>query len=208
MCYYTRAMAWLSFERQKQIDERVDKLFADLGMKVYPHSLIGDFINKYNEKNKIKISIKPKDFREYSYQVFGAIDVNDAKNPIIYFNWNKPPNNRRFTIVHELGHYLLGHTKNKPTKFRLDLESNLYPRDKETTQEELEANYFAATFLMPKIEIEKQIKGKKLHTLTQDEIEGLRRLFNVSEVAIRTRLAWMQRENSNLLKIKVSNEQD
>ena len=186
-------MSWLDPQRQKTIDDRVDNIFHKLGIKQYPYSSIVEIIKAYADKAGITISIQTKDFHEHSYQVFGAIDVNDKNNPIIYLNWNKPSNNQRFTLAHEFGHYILGHTDNKSTQFRIDFESNLYPQDETREKEELEANYFAATLLMPKKLILKNIGKKELHRLTTEDINGLVDFFSVSEHAIRTRLAWIQR---------------
>lgn len=64
----------------------------------------------------------------------------DKSSYIITVNENHHPNRQRFTIAHELGHYVLGHGSK---------EDVLY-RNGESDPDEIEANAFAAEILMPK----------------------------------------------------------
>jgi Zn-dependent peptidase ImmA (M78 family) len=67
------------------------------------------------------------------------------ENRKIYVNQNMNIGRRNFTIAHELGHHFLGHT--------LDGYCHIYRNLSTVTHEkqpqEVEANYFAACFLMP-----------------------------------------------------------
>lgn len=56
---------------------------------------------------------------------------------IIFYNHSESPQRKRFSILHEFGHYILGH------KLHLSLDNPLYKT------QEIEANCFAAQLLMP-----------------------------------------------------------
>lgn len=116
---------------------------------------------------------------------------------IIGANASHHENRRRFTIAHELGHYLLheGHTihiDENPTKlaFRINL------RDKKSSKGEddgeKEANLFAAELLMPANFLEKDLKGKDFDLLDdkQDkQLVDLAAKYKVSIQALTFRLA-------------------
>lgn len=93
-------------------------------------------------------------------------------------------NKKRFAAVHELGHFEL-HKKNK----------NIYNDTEETfdqwyqtnfSAEEIEANEFAAEFLMPSEIFQRECKGKKFGP---DVIEYLSNRFQVSKTAATLRFA-------------------
>ena len=63
-------------------------------------------------------------------------------NPVIEYNTAEPPQRRRFTVAHELGHYALGH-RDAPRDSSLQFNSGVVdPRERA-------ANQFAAELLMP-----------------------------------------------------------
>lgn len=118
------------------------------------------------------------------------------KKIIIGINKSHPENRQRFTIGHELGHLLL-HEGNKfhvDYKFRLKLDNDKAP--KETSEEEKEANLFAAELLMPASFI-KQDLGKPitpdifeaLDLLEDEKLQNLARHYKVSAQALTFRLA-------------------
>lgn len=98
------------------------------------------------------------------------LDIDDSS--VIGYNSTKHPHRQRFTIAHEIGHYLMGHNKGN-ANFNLD----------GTRPDEVEAKQFAAELLMP------------LPMLKQDLLEGvndvkaLARKYLVSEVAMWCRLS-------------------
>ncbi len=55
---------------------------------------------------------------------------------IIFYDDTEPPYRIYFSIIHELGHYVLGHKMN-------------LPKGEEYDRQEIEANYFAAQTIMP-----------------------------------------------------------
>ena len=73
-------------------------------------------------------------------QVFGsesAIIMEYSGAYVIFYNKNEPPYRVRFSIMHEFGHYILGHNIGSSRS------DDIYRK------QELEANYFAAQMLMP-----------------------------------------------------------
>jgi Zn-dependent peptidase ImmA (M78 family) len=112
------------------------------------------------------------------------------KDNMAYIMYNKNEKNKkrqRFTIAHELGHYVLH--KNIPLiidKWKKDI--TIFRDISSTTgevQREREANAFAASLLMPKFLIDKEInrmpQGKDVLTFLSDK-------FNVSMQAMNFRL--------------------
>lgn len=82
----------------------------------------------------------------------------------IGYNKNHHPNRQRFTVAHEIGHLIMGHTSvnNNPTPENKDIE-------------EMEANQFAAELLMPLEFIKKDIDtGLK-------DVPLIAKKYNVSE---------------------------
>ena len=100
-----------------------------------------------------------------------------------------PPNRVRFTIAHEIGHFVLhqqqtyvdaGYTVN----FR-DLESG-----SGTKTEEIEANKFAAALLMPEAMVKKEFRTRQFDLAGDDgELQLLAKKFRVSAQAMAIRLS-------------------
>lgn len=110
---------------------------------------------------------------------------------IILVNSSDIPQRQRFTVAHELGHFLLheGDTyvdKRARINFR-DSRSGLA-----LIQEEIEANQFAAALLMPQGWVLDEANRwlQKSPNSTDDEIiKSLARIFKVSRMAMEIRLA-------------------
>ncbi len=90
-------------------------------------------------------------------------------------NQNHHPLRRRFTVSHELGHFLLGHEGYKDEEFIDDRFDRPIPLERE-------ANLFASFLLMPKKWVEESIKKNGM------EIPRLAKEFQVSEQAMTIRL--------------------
>lgn len=115
----------------------------------------------------------------------GLFVIKDNK-PYIRYNSSENKNRQRFTIAHELGHFVLH--KNE-SLFVDKNERVLYRNSQSTTGEilkEKEANAFAAALLMPKNMIEDEINNSS----NQKEIvTHLTKVFRVSEQAMSFRLS-------------------
>jgi Zn-dependent peptidase ImmA (M78 family) len=90
---------------------------------------------------------------------------------------------RRFTIAHELGHYLLHRTSNDlfvDNFFLIKFRGNNSYTEQDYLQEQ-QANAFAAALLMPKTFIQEEMKKQEYRGLTEsDFIARLAKRFEVS----------------------------
>jgi Zn-dependent peptidase ImmA (M78 family) len=93
--------------------------------------------------------------------------VTQGDSVTIGYNKSQHQHRQRFTVAHEIGHLLLGHTSGS---FILDLNSG--------KPEEIEANQFAAELLMPLAMLENDIKNGMKNA------KNIAMLYNVSEEAV------------------------
>jgi Zn-dependent peptidase ImmA (M78 family) len=95
---------------------------------------------------------------------------------------------KRFTMAHELGHFILH--KNKLDKLRIISDSDRYQAEGITSEEEAEANEFAANILMPEDKI-REIFAETMANQQKDEsktVEEMSKMFQVSPKAMKLRL--------------------
>ena len=112
-------------------------------------------------------------------EISGKIEKRE-EGYFIVTNEREPKTRRRFTIAHELAHFLL-HKEKIGDEFP---ENTLY-RSGLSSEYEIEANRLAADILMPVDKIEEYISRVGTDEAT---IEGLAEVFDVSFSAIRVRL--------------------
>lgn len=101
-------------------------------------------------------------------------------------------NRQRFTIAHELGHYLL----HEQEKLHVDRRFQIQLRDgnssKGESEEEKEANLFAAELLMPVSFIRQDLAEVEGLDLEDDAtVSGLAEKYGVSTQAMTFRLAYL-----------------
>jgi Zn-dependent peptidase ImmA (M78 family) len=113
---------------------------------------------------------------------------------VIDLNGKKPFLRERFTIAHELGHLFLhmGFLINKDlwgNQQKVFQDSVYYRMSGNYTQEESEANEFAAAFLMPRNEFKEQIY--KNLSYNRIDIPAIADYFKVSPSAVLTRAKWL-----------------
>ena len=101
----------------------------------------------------------------------------DKSERTIFISRSESQVRKMFTIAHELGHYFLHEDKEHEIFYRL----SMVKLDAESKIEEQEANWFAASLLMPKKLI------SHYWTLSHD-FDELAALFGVSAIAVRWRL--------------------
>lgn len=88
-----------------------------------------------------------------------SVPALDGIPPIIFYNTSMPPDRRRFTLAHELGHLVM----------------HMVPTD----EMEEEADLFAAEFLVPFAEVKHALKGLK-----KSNLSALKRQWRVSMTSI------------------------
>jgi Zn-dependent peptidase ImmA (M78 family) len=126
----------------------------------------------------------------------GFIVRDTGKRALIGANKSHHPNRQRFTIAHELGHYLLhaGHTVHLD-EGRVALTINL--RNPESSKgednDEREANLFAAELLMPAKFLREDLEGLELDLLGNNTfLADLAKKYSVSLQALTFRLTYLR----------------
>ena len=123
--------------------------------------------------------------------------VRDRKNSgaVIGANKSHHPHRQRFTIAHELGHFLLHagqdvHLDESSGAFRVNLRSSESASGEDN--DEKEANLFAAELLMPAAFLKEDLRGVDFDLLgDSDFLEKLAKKYKVSIQALTFRLAYL-----------------
>jgi len=124
--------------------------------------------------------------------VSGVLVIEDNSARIGY-NPSESNVRQRFTLAHELGHYIL-HCDKKQNGLFVDSTKVMFRRQGSTALElrqERQANAFAAALLMPDelIKKEYELLNERKDFLTDDNIvKKLSSMFKVSEIAMTYRL--------------------
>lgn len=101
------------------------------------------------------------------------------------------PVRRRFTIAHEIGHFVLGHHVQRKSFVHADQHHQVVYRSKSASQGldpvEIQANQFAASLLMPAKLVRDHV-DRLQKPLQEADVTALAREFRVSEQAMTIRL--------------------
>lgn len=151
----------------------------------------GTHIGKYGktdpENLAKKIGLRVA-YEKLDNEVSGVLVLQESK-PMIFVNSEQHSNRQRFTIAHELGHYLL----HKQEQVHVDNDFTVVYRDsKSSTGEdlhEIEANQFAAELLMPEKCVEQYLAENKIKVITETTIAEMADFFGVSLQAMSIRLS-------------------
>jgi Zn-dependent peptidase ImmA (M78 family) len=124
-----------------------------------------------------------------SDDIFGAI-VRENGRVMIAVNPSQHPNRQRFTLAHELAHFILhysqgvGPVKHVDTDFRVSWRNHVSSQG--VDWKEIEANRFAAALLMPEHMLRNDVD--QFYILNDDTIQRLASMYKVSRLAMRFRL--------------------
>lgn len=132
----------------KQPPVPVEKVAEAMGLDVVPFAF----------HNKVSGLLKKEE---------GVIGVNKTHHPV----------RQRFTIAHELGHFLLGHGLGE--EYQEETIDDVFDKPR---PEEREANLFASSLLMPTDWVKDYVKKNGM------EIDALAQTFGVSKQAATIRL--------------------
>ena len=118
----------------------------------------------------------------------GALLSNDVKTEgIIVCNSSSAPERQRFTIAHELGHFLIPMHSNK---FNCATSSISFTNNGSFINKEQEANAFASQILLPPSLLKKEIDRTKYMEL--EKLEQIRKKFAVSlEACVRSAINFL-----------------
>lgn len=156
-------------------------------------------LSKFNIKYApipIKKIIKKLDIKLNSFDLgddVSGVLVIENNCPRIGYNPSESNVRQRFTLAHELGHFMLHCTKKQNGLF-VDSTKVMFRRQGSTPLElrqERQANAFAAAILMPEnlIQTEYTKLNENKNYLTDDTIvKKLSSIFKVSEIAMTYRL--------------------
>ena len=129
-----------------------------------------------------------KEIKAFDTEAFeGALITDKARSSgIILLNENRPHPRKRFTIAHELGHFLIPtHMPNDEGKFlcsREDMQRLSAQENDRRARMEVEANRFASLILIPPPSLRVQLG--ECRTPDLQDVPRLARLFNVSKQAM------------------------
>lgn len=103
-------------------------------------------------------------------------------------NFRHPEVRKRFTLAHELGHYLLHRGRGNLFVDDVAVLHRSTPSDTKTARMEAEANVFAAELLMPEKVLREQLKTNPSMAESDEAIRKLARRYDVSSAAMKYRL--------------------
>lgn len=159
----------------KYIEEKAEALLTQLKINKLP-------INPKICAEKLDLTVEAAILED---DISGIFLSENSEHYIIY-NKNEGTLRQRFTIAHELGHFIL----HKDSGVFVDRKSTaLYRNSSSATGEvlkEREANAFAAALLMPKEMLEKELSSL---SESEDIVETLADKFKVSKPAMSFRLS-------------------
>jgi len=170
--------------RQKAIRVRIEELLANNGITGAPVD-----VEAIAKVLGAEIRRKPAE------QEISGFMYRDRDRVIVGVNGNHPRTRQRFTIAHEIGHFLL----HEGEKLHVDGDApgySLFRRDPKSSDGsdviEREANFFAAELLMPQSFLEKDLaEHSVVDLLDPDEkvLKDLAKKYRVSVQALTFRLA-------------------
>ena len=162
--------------RTTEIQFKAEAILRELG--IYKASEIN--LEKITEH--LHINLQESDLKE---DVSGLFILKNGIANILY-NKSQSHHRQRFTIAHEIGHFILHKLPLSMNKKDFKLYRNLESSTGEVKKER-EANAFAANLLMPEQFISNEINNAPDNT--KNAIEYLANVFKVSEQAMTFRLA-------------------
>lgn len=128
---------------------------------------------------RMNIRVIEANFANTTLRGFEGLSYIENNQRVILINSEQPAARKRFTIAHELGHHVLGHTESGHM-FR-DKAPDMNPYG--APPQEREANSFAASLLMPP-----EVVHELVVELGNSELSYLAKCFQVSEQAMSIRL--------------------
>lgn len=117
--------------------------------------------------------------------------VSGGRGAAIGINKGHAPVRQRFTLAHEIGHYLLHTTPGEEVEFvdKVRYRRSLKETPLKPEPEEVEANLFAAELLMPRFEVERLIQRNEVEFFKDEMVEAFAKYFGVSVQAMMVRLS-------------------
>lgn len=130
-------------------------------------------------------------YNDLGEEISGLLVTHDG-NSSICIREGEPIVRQRFTIAHEIGHFVMRHQFEQDGQVHVDEEYKVTARSTAKTAgfdpKEVEANQFAAALLMPSRLLRQRASRFGGWMLNEDRVSELAREFKVSEQAMALRL--------------------
>lgn len=127
--------------------------------------------------------------------VSGVLIVQGDRGSIGY-NETHAAARQRFSIAHELGHFVLHRNEPETANLFIDKKFAIFLRDEQSAEgaelREIQANHFAAALLMPADALRKEIASGEFDLVDDDSLAELAERFEVSARALSIRLATLK----------------
>lgn len=163
--------------RSEKIQEQVRKILKQNNIQRPPVP-----VEQIAESYGIEVRYEPAE-----EELSGALIRKDRSKVVIGVNSFHHPNRQRFTIAHEIAHFLL----HEGIKVHVDQDFRVNLRDEQSSKaiswEEIEANGFAAELLMPTEFITRDTQ--RFQTFDEHTKQRLANRYRVSKHAMGLRLA-------------------
>jgi len=122
-----------------------------------------------------------------------ALLVTEKDKTAVGVNASHPKTRQRFSLAHEIGHFVLGHQFELGEHVHVDSGRRISARSTLASagldSKEIEANQFAAELLMPTKLVRTYAAEFDDHPLLENEVETLARRFGVSRHAMTIQLS-------------------
>lgn len=169
-------MKWIS---TKEIERRAADLLSTANAHALPVPV--DRI-----AHSLGLDIEPAQLGD---DVSGLLVVKEGVGTI-GVNQSHPPVRQRFTVAHEIGHYML---HRHASGLFIDKAYNAVYRDSKASKgehrAEIQANQFAAALLMPQDLIVQEVQSQDFDLADEEALPGLAQRFQVSQQALSFRLS-------------------
>lgn len=173
---------------EEEIEDRADELLSEHGHSAAP-------IDISTLVTELGLQLMSSSFD--GEHISGMLVIDD-KNPTVVVNKEHSNVRQRFTIAHEIGHYMLHRDREElfiDDNFAIALRSNIQ-HDENSRIMEIQANKMAAALLMPfellEIEFNNKLASNESDledNVIEDIVSHLASTFEVSNQAMRIRLA-------------------
>nr|WP_315394811.1 ImmA/IrrE family metallo-endopeptidase [uncultured Sphingobacterium sp.] len=156
------------------------------------------FINEvFSDNSEIELPVKIEhiikkmkiDLVNYTFddEISGVLVLNDNQSTI-GINQSHSDVRKRFTMAHELGHFVLHKDKGNMFMDKVLFRKSSQEYSSQDVQLEKEANYFAANILMPEKAVRMQFANSLNDFYDDSNIQNLAEKFKVSSSAMTYRL--------------------
>lgn len=164
--------------------ERIKKVVSDLLTKASIKTLP---VQVEEIAKTLNLQIKKSPY--HGKNNLSGVLIRNAHENIIGINSNDIEHRQRFSIAHEIGHFLL----HEGNQIYVDRKYRVNFRNKKSTEgtdiQEIEANTFASMLLIPEEFLLNDLKKFEIDFLDSNDIEKLVSRYNVSSAAMSFRLS-------------------